>query len=99
MKISINDQELFTLSDTQKRVLAHEIPEDILEQDLKRRIEWVLMHKYEQVFKSFKEEWDQKLKSNGVKSVPTDEEEYAQLVFSQQNYQNRVARDKSSELK
>lgn len=93
MKISVNDQELFTLTDTQKKVLAHDIPLDNLESDLKRRINWVIMHKYEQVFKSFREEWDPKLKDNGVVSIPLDEEQYAQLVFSQPNYQDRVARD------
>jgi hypothetical protein len=93
MKISVNDQELFTLTDTQKKVLAHDIPFDILESDLGRRINWVLMHKYEQVFKSFREEWDPKLKDNGVVSIPLNEEQYAELVFAQPNYKDRAARE------
>ena len=93
MKISVNDQELFTLTDTQKKVLAHDIPLDILDADLKRRINWVLMHKYENVYRALKEEWDPLLKANGVVSIPLDEDQYAELVFSQPNYKDRVARD------
>ena len=93
MKISVNDQELFTLTDTQKKVLAHDIPLDNLESDLKRRINWVLMHKYENVYRALKEEWDPLLKANGVVSIPLDEDQYAELVFSQPNYKDRVARD------
>jgi hypothetical protein len=93
MKISVNDQELFTLSETQKTVIKNDIPEDIFDEDMKRRLQWVLTHKYEQCFKRLKDEWDQKLASNGVKSVPTDPDEYAQLVFSQPNYKDRKARE------
>lgn len=93
MKISVDDKELFTLTDIQKQVMQDNIIEDIFEEDLKRRLQWVLIHKYEQCFKALKEEWDQKLKSNGVTMVPTDEEEYAKLVFSQRDYQNRSQRE------
>lgn len=95
MKISVNDQELYTLSDTQKKVIQDNVPADIFEDDMKRRLQWVLMHKYEQSFKDLKDKWDSLLKENGVKSVPTDPDEYAQLVFSQPNYLDRKSRDAS----
>jgi hypothetical protein len=93
MKISVNDQELFTLTEIQKSVLKDNVNSDEFDSDMKRRLEWVLMHKYEQCFKSFKEEWDPKLASLGVESVPTDPDAYAQLVFSQPTYKDRKARD------
>ena len=93
MKISVDGKELFQLSETQKKVIQNEIPESLFDADMKRRLQWVLMHKYEQCFKALKQEWDVKLISNGVKSVPTDPDEYAQLVFSQPNYKFRKARD------
>ncbi len=93
MKISINDQELFTLSDTQKQVIKHDIPADIFDADMNRRIQWVLMHKYEECFKRLKSEWDPKLAVNGVEMIPTDPDAYAKLVFSQPNYQDRAARE------
>lgn len=93
MKISVNDKELYTLSETQKKVIKNDIHDDIFEDDMKRRLNWVLMHKYERCFARLKKEWDQKLVANGIKSVPTDPDEYAQLVFSQPNYKDRKARE------
>ncbi len=94
MKISVNDQELFTLSDAQKQVIMNDIHADEFDADMKRRLRWVLMHKYEECFKRFKEEWDPKLAANNVKMMPVDPEEYAQLVFSQPNYKDRATREK-----
>lgn len=93
MKISVNDQELYNLSDTQKKVIMYDIPSDIFDADMKRRLQWILMHKYEECFKHLKSEWDTKLAANGVQMIPTDPDAYAQLVFSQPNYQDRSARD------
>jgi hypothetical protein len=93
MKVSVDGVELFSLSDIQKKVLCNDIPNHLLEEDLKRRIEYIIRHKYEQCFKRLKEEWDSKLAANGVKAVPTDPDAYAQLVFSQSNYKCRATRD------
>lgn len=93
MKVSVNDKELFTISETQKQVLKHFIPSEILEEDLKRRLFWVIDHKYQNAFNQMKQEWDSKLVANGVQSVPTDKDAYAQLVFSQENYKDRDASD------
>ena len=93
MKVSVNDIELLTLSEIRKGVIKHFINRDIFDEDMKRRIEWVLNHKYEQCYKKLKEEWDPKLIANGVQSVPTDPDAYAQLVFSQPNYKDRKDRD------
>jgi len=93
MKISVNSVELFTLTETQKLVMKNNIMGDILEDDLKRRLQWVIMHKYEQCFKSLKAEWDPKLLANGVDMVPTDADFYAQLVFAQPNYKDRATRE------
>lgn len=93
MKISVNDQELFSLSEVQKKVIKNDILDEIFDEDMKRRLQYILMHKYERCFKRLKDEWDKKLVENGVRSVPTDPDEYAQLVFSQPNYKNRSARE------
>lgn len=93
MKISVNDQELFSLSDIQCKVICNQIQDDIFDVDMKRRLQWVLMHKYEECFKELKAEWDPRLIANGVKMVPTDPDEYAKLVFSQSDYKNRSQRE------
>ncbi len=93
MKISVNDQELFSLSEVQKKVIMNEIDADGFEADMKRRLQYILMHKYERCFGRLKSEWDSKLASNGVAMIPVDADKYAELVFSQPNYQDRKQRD------
>ena len=93
MKISVDNIELFELSEIQKRVIQNDVNADIFEDDMKRRLQYILMHKYERCFARLKQEWDSKLAQNGVESVPTNPDAYAQLVFAQPNYKDRKARD------
>jgi len=92
MKIAVDSVELFELTDIQKQVIMNDINSDIFEDEMKQRLQWVLIHKYEQCFKRLKAEWDNKLLANNVKSVPTDPNAYAALVFSQPNYEDRKER-------
>ncbi len=94
MKISVDDKELFTLSEIQKKVIQNDIHSDIFDEDMKRRLQYILTHKYEQCFIRLKQEWDQKLAESGVKIIPTNADEYAQLVFSQSSYKDRAKREK-----
>jgi predicted RNA-binding protein with PUA domain len=93
MKITVDGELLLELSDIKKKVINNEIPDEFLDEDLKGRIVYIIETKYAQCFKVLKEEWDQKLKENGIKSIPLDEEEYARVVFSQPNYKSRKQRD------
>lgn len=97
MKISVDDVELFTLSDIQKQVIQNDIRTEDFEDDMKRRLEYVLNHKYERCFDRLKKEWDSKLAANGIDMIPTDRDAYAQLVFEQPNYLNRSQRDAQQE--
>lgn len=93
MKISVNDQELFILSEVQERVIKNDIHDEVFDEDMKRRLQYILSHKYENCFKRLKQEWDPKLAANGIKMIPTDPDEYAQLVFAQPSYKNRSQRE------
>lgn len=92
MKISVNDQKLYELSDVQKKVIQNDIPDEIFESDMKRRLEWALMHKYECCFESLKKEWEPIL-AKRMDSVPTNPDAFANLVFSQPDYKSRSKRD------
>ena len=94
MKISVDDQELFRLSETQKKVIKNDIHENVFDEDMKRRLQWVLTHKYERCFERLKKEWDPKLAANGVSMIPTNPDAYAELVFTQPGYKNRSKREK-----
>ena len=93
MKISIDDKALFTLSDTQKNVIKNDIQSEVFEEDMARRVKYILTHKYERCFERLQKEWIPKLKEAGVTSIPLDEEEFAQLVLSQPDYKSRSQRD------
>jgi hypothetical protein len=90
MKVSVDDQELFTLSDVQKNVIKHDIASEIFDEDCKRRLQWVLLHKYEQCYKRLKEKWEPVLASRYT-SIPTHKDDFAQLVFSQPDYADKTA--------
>lgn len=93
MKISVDGVDLFELSEIQKSVIKNDINSAVFDEDTKRRLEYILMHKYECCFKRLREEWDEKLAANGVDMIPTDPDAYATLVFSQPNYKDRATRD------
>lgn len=99
MKIQVNNIDLFELNETQKKVLCNDISSDIFDADMKRRLEYILMHKYERCFDRLKKEWEPKLAANGLKAIPTDRDEFAQLVFAQPNYKCRKTRDAQAKAK
>lgn len=92
MKISVDGQDLFTLTETHKKIIKNDIHEDIFDEDMKRRLAWVLHHKLERCYQRLKNEWEPKLVENGVKQIPTDPQEFAELVFAQPNYKCRKVR-------
>jgi len=93
MKIQIDGKDLFELTETQKKVIKNDIKSEIFEEDMKRRIFYIINHKYEQCFKRLKAEWEPKLAAKGVESIPTGKAAFAQLVFSQPEYKDRSARE------
>ena len=93
MKIKVDDELLFELTEIQKNVMKNDIASDIFDADMKRRLEYILTHKYEQCFKRLKAEWDPKLEVLGVESIPTNKDAYAELVFARPEYKDRAAKD------
>lgn len=86
MKISVDDKVIYELNETKKKVIKNEVNSDIFETDMHRRLEFILMSKYAKCFKRLKEEWEPLLLANGVKSFPSDPDEFAELIFKQPNY-------------
>ena len=95
MRVSVDGKDLFELSDIQKKVIMNDIHENIFDEDMKRRLQYILMHKYEQCFRRLKEEWEPRLAASGAKSIPCDCDEFAKLVFSHPEYKNRSQRESS----
>ena len=95
MKISVDDKELFTLSDVQIKVIQNDVSSDIFDADMKRRLQWVLTHKYDECFKVLKSEWESKL-ALVLDSIPTNPDKLAELIFAQPDYRCRKQRDEES---
>jgi len=93
MKIMYNDECLIELTDIQKKILCSSIREDVLEEHIQHLARYFIQKKYDEVYKKLHEEWLPKLTASGVKMVPTNPEEFAQLVFAHPDYQCRITRD------
>ena len=100
MKISVDDQEIYSLSEIQKKVIQNDILEEGFDDDMKRRLRWVLLdEKYVKCFQRLKREWEPKLEDRNVAMIPTDPDAFAQLVFSQPDYKNRSQRETEEKAK
>ena len=100
MKVSVNcacKDKLFELADIQKQVIANDIESEKLDADLKRRLEWVLMHKYEQCMERLEKEWVGKLVAGGATSIPTAKDALAQMIFAHPDYKDRSTREAEAE--
>ena len=93
MKVQVDGKDVCELNETQKKVICNDIPDEIFQEDMNRRVNWVCTHKYEQCFKRLKQEWEPKLKDAGVQSIPLNEDAFAELVFQQPSYKNRSQRE------
>ena len=92
MEIKIDDQVILKFSDTQVKVLKHDISEDILQEDIARRVQYILGHKYNEILKRLRKEWEEKFKLLGLESIPLDDEKFCELVFSREEYQDKKTR-------
>lgn len=93
MKVSVNDEELFSLTETQKQVIKNDIHEDVFDEEMKRRLQYIIMHKYEECYKRLKTEWEPKLQLLGVESIPLDDQQFARMVFARPEYKDRKSRE------
>lgn len=63
------------------------------QQMLEERMAEILQHKYERCMNRLRLEWEPKLLERGLEEQPVDDDEFAELVFSQPDYLDRSARD------
>ena len=92
MKVSVDDQEIFTVSDVWKEVMCHDLHRDQLEEEVKRRLFWIIETKFQGCFERLYREWEEKLKER-YESIPTNIDALAQLILSQPDYLCRKGRE------
>lgn len=83
MKITINDEEILTLSDTQKAVIRNDISDEIFEADMARRLHYINDHPCEQCIDRNSASWRSMLKQKGISSIPSDRRKFAELAVQQ----------------
>jgi len=99
MKVSVDNNEIFTVSEHNKTVLKDSIFRDKLDDTLKSALFSIINCKYNACFARLKKEWEPKLLARGITTIPTDKDAFAQLVFEQPDYKDRSAKDlEASEL-
>ena len=93
MKISVDDKELFTITDVQKNVIKDYISSEVFEDDIRRRLFWIINELHNEAFKKLKAKWEPILVSEGAESIPAKQEAFAELIFARPDYKDRSARD------
>lgn len=93
MKIAVDGVEVFTLTETQKKVFAYEIHKDAVEQEIKDMLKWILEHKFERCFERMKKQWEPVLIKEGAQSIPLKKETFAEHVFKHPKFKNRDQRE------
>ena len=94
MKFYIDDELFYEINETQLKILKHVLFEEVLQEVIKDKIKLILDKYIEGCGTKLKAEWMPRLKANGIKMIPTNDDELAQLIFSQSNYENRNQREK-----
>ena len=89
--VCIDDQEAFRVSPLHKRMIKFSGEQDP-DEYLMARMKWILPHKYERCLERLRLEWEPRLAKQN-KAIPLDDDEFAELVFSQPDYMDRSARD------
>jgi LPS O-antigen subunit length determinant protein (WzzB/FepE family) len=92
MKITLDDVDLYTVSDVQQKIIQNDVNTDRFEATIKNQLQGVLKSQYDLSFRNLKQKWDPIL-AQRVTSVPTDPTAYAALVFQQPDYLDRKGRD------
>jgi hypothetical protein len=82
------------LSDTDIKLLRSEIKEDVLYEDIKRRLEWVLRHKIDVIEDDLRKYWVQKFMNDPfVSSIPADRVQFFDLVFKHPEFKFASQKD------
>jgi len=81
MKISIDGKEILTLTGLQKKVIQNDIPSEIFDADMVRRLRWCVDHPCDVCCDQRKKSWNNVLRENGIASAPADKFILAEAVF------------------
>ena len=87
MKISIDSREITTLNTHKKDVIKNDIPVEIFDMDMQRRIiYWVKDNLFGKAMNILKKRWSSILRDRGIADLPTGDSDYAALLLTQPEF-------------
>lgn len=92
MKIQVDGVDVAEITDHMRKVICNDIPKEIVDEDMKRRVAYFPLHKYDQCMKRLRKDWEPKIRAEGT-DIPASDEVFANMVFARQDYLDRSARD------
>lgn len=81
MKIALNEQQILTLTEIQKKVIQNDIFFEIFEDDMSRRLQYVINQPANRFIEQNAKSAREMLKSKNVALIPSDKMEFAALVL------------------
>lgn len=92
MKIYINNDLVYEVSDLEKKCLENTINKNQIEARFHEIVHWHIQSFCDQSRESLKKHWIPILFKR-LKSIPTDDESLLGLIFSQSDYQDQYTKD------
>lgn len=97
MKLKIDDCEIFSISEQEKKVIEDYYLFEDFDKEIKERINFVFLDIYNRCLSQLRKDWEEKLISRGHEMLPVRLEAFAKLVFSQADYRNKKQRIEAHE--
>lgn len=95
-----NHTKTITLTDLQQKILSNDLYNDTDNAGLDAWIQGAVDGKINNCWKRMQQEWTTKLMNDDsfTDSIPSNQEEFVNLVLSQSSYQNRKQRDDANSI-
>ena len=90
-----------TLTDLQQKILSNDLYNDTDNAGIDEWIQGAIDGKLNNCWKRFQQEWTTKLMNDDsfTDAIPSNQEEFVNLVLSQSSYQTRKERDDANSIK
>ena len=98
MKVDVDNKLLFEITVTQRKVIEWDIATEFFEEDMKRRLQYTFMHKYDQCLNRMIQEWMPVLRERFAQ-LPTNYEALANIIFQQPDYKDKSKKEKDKKDK
>lgn len=96
MKVQVDGVDLFTISVHAQNVIQDYIPKGIFDSDIKRRIQFIVDHLYDEALKALIERYQPILEADSnISTLPSKKAALADYIMSRPDYKDKSDRDLS----